>query len=134
MELRRNDMCFGCGKKNDCGLKLEVDYEDGRARADVIFKDRHQGWEGIVHGGVITAALDEVMAYALGSKGVPVGVTASLEIRFRKPVLIGEKYTLEAEVIEFHGRKAKLKAVLKKGDVVHAEGLGIYVILKEVKV
>ena len=131
VELRRSDMCFGCGKENECGLQLDVDYGEGRARANVVFKEHHQGWKDIVHGGIIAAALDEVMAYALGSKGV-LGVTASLEVRFRKPVVVGEEYLLEAEVVEFHGRKIVIKATLSKGGTVHAEGKGVYVAMKEV--
>ncbi len=134
MELSRNDMCFGCGKKNECGLKLSFDSKDGKAVSEVIFKEHHQGWAGIVHGGVIASALDEAMAYALGSLGVESGVTASLSVRFKKPVRIGEPYHLEAEVVEFEGRKARIKAFIERNGVVHAEGEGIYVIVKEVKI
>ena len=132
MELRRSDMCFGCGKENDCGLKLEVSFENGKAWADVVFREVHQGWEGIVHGGVISAAIDEVMAYAVGSLG-KVGVTAVLSVRFKKPVKVGEEYRVWAEVVEFSGRKVKLKGFLEKDGIVHAEGEGLYVTMGSVK-
>lgn len=133
MELKWNDMCFGCGKKNDCGLKLNVKGENGKVWADVVFKKHHQGWENIVHGGVITAAIDEVMAYALGSLGIMSGVTAELKIRFKKPVIVGESYIAKAEVIESKGRKHTIHSWIEKDGKVFAEGIGIYVTVKEVK-
>jgi uncharacterized protein (TIGR00369 family) len=133
VKLEQNDMCFGCGKKNECGLQLKISFENGKAHSEVIFRDVHQGWKGIVHGGVIAAALDEMMAYAFGSLGARSGVTAKLEIKFKKPIRVGEKYIAIAEVIEFNGRKAKIKGRIEKSGAVYAEGEGIYVAVKEVK-
>ncbi len=134
VKLEFTDMCFGCGKKNECGLMLNISFSSGKARSEVIFKEVHQGWRGIVHGGVISAAIDEVMAYAIGSISRSVGVTAELTVRFKKPVKVGEEYELAAEVIEFNRRKAVVKGWIKKGNVTHAEGKGIYVLLKEVNI
>jgi acyl-CoA hydrolase len=45
----------------------------------------YQGWRGIAHGGIVMALLDEAMAHAAGFAGHR-GVTASVSVRFRKPV------------------------------------------------
>jgi len=134
MELDFSDMCFGCGKRNDCGLQLDISYDNGRSWAKVRFKEHHQGWKGIVHGGVIAAALDEMMAYAVGSTGRARTVTVKLNITYRKPVKVGEEYNLESEVVESKGRKIYVKALLKDDNKVHAEAEGIYLEVKEVKV
>ena len=132
MELSFSDMCFGCGKKNECGLRLDISYSGNRAESKKIFEERFQGWNGIVHGGIITAAIDEVMAYAVGSATGKTGVTVELTVRFKKPVRIGEEYEIVAEVVEFNRRKAIVKGWIKKDGIVYAEGKGIYVLLKEV--
>ncbi len=134
MKLEWNDMCFGCGKANDCGLQLKISYEDGKAWADIVFKEHHQGWKNIVHGGVIVAAIDEVMAYTLGSMGVTSGVTVQISVRFKKPVVVGERYKVEARVVESKGRKYSLRGEITKDGIVYAEGEGIYLSVKEVKV
>ena len=126
-------MCFGCGKNNDCGLQLNVSYNNGKARTKVMFKKHHQGWKELVHGGVIAAALDEVMAYAAGFLGKIKVVTAKLSITYRKPIKINEEYNLEAEVVELKGRKINVKAYLKKDNKVYAEAEGLYLQVKEVK-
>ncbi len=134
MDLKFSDMCFGCGKKNECGLKLDISHSSGKAEAKTVFREIFQGWNGIVHGGIITAAIDEVMAYAVGSATGKTGVTAELTIRFKKPVKIGEEYEIGAEVVEFNRRKAVAKGYVKRKGKIHAEGKGTYVLLKEVKV
>ncbi len=134
VKLKPSGMCFGCGKENDCGLKLDISAENGKAWAKVIFKEHHQGWSGIVHGGVIVAAIDEVMAYAFGSLGVKTGVTAEMRVRFKRPVKVGEEYLVKAEVVEFSGRKAVLKGSIEREGVQHAVGEGIYVVVREVRV
>ena len=134
MELEFSDMCFGCGKKNECGLRLDISYSGGRAESKTVFREIFQGWNGIVHGGIITTAIDEVMAYAVGSATGKTGVTAELTIRFKKPVRIGEEYEISAEVVEFNRRKAVVKGYVKREGTIHAEGRGIYVLLKEVSV
>jgi len=57
-------------------------------RARTVLRPEFQGWQGIAHGGVALALLDEAMAHAAGAAGHR-GVTASMNARFRKPVPLG---------------------------------------------
>ncbi len=78
--------CFACGPSNPIGMHLHFDrdpVEGVRARATL--DANFQGWRGIAHGGVVMALLDEAMAHAAGFAGHR-GVTASVNVRFRKPV------------------------------------------------
>lgn len=56
-----------------------------------------QGYAGIAHGGIVMMLLDEVMAHASGMVGEK-GMTASIAVRFRKPVPVGIELTLRGEV------------------------------------
>lgn len=79
--------CFACGPTNPIGMHIHFDRNadaDG-VRARVTLAAEYQGWRGIAHGGIVMALLDEAMAHAAGFVGHR-GVTASVNVRFRKPV------------------------------------------------
>jgi acyl-coenzyme A thioesterase PaaI-like protein len=88
--------CFACGPDNPIGMHLHFDRADEGVRAHVELASQYQGWRGIAHGGIVMALLDEAMAHAAGFAGHR-GVTATVSVRFRKPV------PLEAP-IEVRGR------------------------------
>jgi uncharacterized protein (TIGR00369 family) len=79
--------CFACGPTNPIGMHLHferaADSEGVVARATLAAQ--YQGWRGIAHGGIVMALLDEAMAHAAGFAGHR-GVTATVNVRFRKPV------------------------------------------------
>jgi acyl-coenzyme A thioesterase PaaI-like protein len=53
-------MCFVCGIDNPIGLKLKF-YTDDEGRCIARFRPgpEHQGYPGYLHGGIISALLDE---------------------------------------------------------------------------
>ena len=89
--------CFACGDDNPIGMHLHFGRSDDEGVvARAVLASLYQGWRGIAHGGIVMALLDEAMAYAAGFAGHR-GVTATMNVRFRKPV------PLEAP-IEVRGR------------------------------
>lgn len=123
------DKCFGCGSGNPIGLKLRFQDENGRAKAQFTPGPEYQGWPGILHGGIISTALDEAMGYAALFRGKKV-VTGKLEIRFRNPAPIGKPLAIEAWVT----RESKLflvaEAKMSLGDgTVIAEATGVMMII-----
>ena len=89
-------LCFACGPLNSAGLQLEFKRLGGVVKTSFLGREEHQGFPGYVHGGVITAILDEVMSRValLENKWA---ITAKLNVRFRKPVSITEPLTAVAE-------------------------------------
>ena len=53
--------CFGCGQENPIGLRLSPHVDGDAVVASFVPKDDHQGWPGIVHGGIIASLLYEVL-------------------------------------------------------------------------
>lgn len=98
-ELLDDQRCFACGPHNPEGLHLtfEPDGEAG-ARSEVTLPPRMQGYRGIAHGGVVMMLMDEVMAHTCRFVGEK-AMTASCEVRFRKPVPLGEKLLMRGAVI-----------------------------------
>jgi uncharacterized protein (TIGR00369 family) len=113
-----NRRCFVCGENNPDGLQLvlRMDKDEGRAAADVVFPERFQGWEGIVHGGLLATVLDEVMIYAARSNGLRC-VTGEITVRYVKPARTGEAYRLEGRVT---GTKGKI--TLAESELIGADG------------
>ena len=99
-ELIDDRRCFACGPHNAEGLHLDfVQDGDAGARTAVTLPPRLQGYRDIAHGGIVMMLLDEAMAHAcrfIGEKAM----TASCEVRFRKPVPLGAKLVIRGRYKE----------------------------------
>ncbi len=73
---------------NAGGLGLVLHVEPGRAWSEIALDRRFEGWDGVIHGGILCSILDEVMAWALVGED-NWGVTARMSVDFRKPVMVG---------------------------------------------
>ena len=69
------------------GLRFEV-RDDGSVAAQFDCDAHYQGYTGHVHGGVVALLLDAAMTHCLFARGLP-GVTARMDLRYRKPVAVG---------------------------------------------
>lgn len=107
--------CFGCGD-NALGLSLPLPTEEGAERyeATVRFGLDHQGGPGIVHGGLVAAALDEACGLLATWYRFPT-VTARMFVRFRRPVPINRDLTLTAAVTPSRGRRIRVDGALQDG-------------------
>ena len=105
-----HSMCFGCGQDAPVGLRLQVIAgEDFQVTATMPVEDWMQGGPGVIHGGVLSAAFDEVMGNASILIGVPV-VTVNLEIDYAKPIPLGTTLHFTAEVLGKSGRKVYVRS------------------------
>ena len=95
--------CFACGELNEIGLHLQLNLEPERCWTELVMAPRFEGWEGIIHGGILCTILDEVMAWALVVHD-NWGVTARLSIDFRQPVAVGQKIRAEGWITEARRR------------------------------
>ena len=96
-----NGGCFVCGQKNRVGLKLvfKTDSEKNSAECITAIPDSYCGWEGLVHGGVISAIVDDAMAHACKSIGLNC-VTAELNLKYKKPVPVNTEIRVAARVTD----------------------------------
>lgn len=118
--------CWGCGD-NPEGLRLPQPSREGieRYEAVVVFGGRHQAAPGIVHGGIVAAALDEAAGLLATWHRFP-AVTARIFVRYRRPVLINRELALAARVTESRGRRIHVDAELREGDERLAEARGAF--------
>jgi uncharacterized protein (TIGR00369 family) len=84
---------------SEIGLHLQLHLEPGRCSTELVIPRQFEGWEGIIHGGILCTILDEVMAWSLVAND-NWGVTARMSIDFRKPVTVGQALRAEGWITE----------------------------------
>lgn len=85
---RNSRMCVMCGMDNPFGVKAQFyNMEDGSVITPFRFRPEHQSYPGRVHGGLISAMLDELGLRACWTEAEDTwGVTINLNVKYRKPV------------------------------------------------
>ena len=120
MKVEDDDFCFVCGDKNVTGLHADIiTGTDNTATAKITIPSRFQGWQGIVHGGIISTLLDEVSIYACRNISLK-GVTAEIIVKFKKPVPTETEIELKARVIDIKRKLIFVSAELLVSGEVYA--------------
>lgn len=84
-------MCFVCGTDNPIGMKLDYKTTDkNTVEAVFIPGEEYQGYDDIMHGGLVTTLLDEAMVKVLNAQSIK-AVTAEVKVRFKKTIPIGQQ-------------------------------------------
>lgn len=105
------------GPGNPLAPPIAVEFTEAGARGEFVLNHVYEGPPTFVHGGITAMILDQVLGMAAASKHVP-GVTASLELKYRRPTPVGVPLTVEAEVTDTSGRRSHAK-----GRILNPEGL-----------
>jgi len=110
--------CFVCGVKNEAGLRIRFqNIEHGRVRVETQICDKHQGFPGIAHGGIVACIMDEVMGRAMTAiDGNRLFYTAKMEIKYRQHVPLDTDIVAEGWIIKDKGRVATAEGNLKLPD------------------
>ncbi len=113
MEKERDHMCFGCGPDNPIGLHLSFSFNDrDELVTEFVPQTQHQGYDNMMHGGLMAVLLDEVMGKLLTLKGIR-AFTARMETRYRQAVPIGEKLKVTGRIVFDKGRMIEMSAEAK---------------------
>lgn len=102
--------CFGCSPNNPVGLKMEF-YEDGEEIVSIWHPTINtQGWINVLHGGIQAALADEIASWVIFRKLETIGVTAKMEVRYRKSIANSDKHiTLRARLISHRRNTADIE-------------------------
>ncbi len=123
--------CFACGTLNTHGLQLVLHAANDECWTELVLDPRFEGWHGIAHGGIVSTILDEVMAWALVEHDIW-GLTARMNIEFKKPVQIGTPIRGEGHVVSTRRRVVEAAGVLRDADgTVLATSTATYVAASE---
>lgn len=124
--------CIVCGMENNSGLKAPFYVLDDNSVATIFeFQSIHQSYPERVHGGLVSALLDELMGRALWiNKPTEYGVTTTLNITYRKPTPYNQKLKARGYITFEGGRGFSAKGELyDMNDNLLAEGSAKYLIL-----
>jgi len=113
--IREYPNCFGCGQENPAGLALRFEHDGDRLRARFLPEVRHEGWPGIVHGGIIAALLYEIMENLPYHQGT-VAMMRGMDARLKAPAKIGQELRVESWLDDRSGREIAVKSQLRAPD------------------
>lgn len=121
-KVTSTDSCFVCGENNPIGLKtrFSIDRDAQTSYARLTLRDDFQGWQDVVHGGILATLLDEACAYACLSD-VDNCVTAEINVRYRKPVRVGATVEVFGRLLDSRRKVWKAEAQIKINGALHAE-------------
>jgi acyl-coenzyme A thioesterase PaaI-like protein len=114
-------LCWGCGE-NPNGIHLPLPGAEGAVEYEAHFRfdERHQAAPGLVHGGLVSAALDEACGLLATWYRFP-SVTARIFVRYRRPVPINRDLVVRSWVTDTRSRRTHVDGRLLDGDEILAE-------------
>lgn len=115
-EKEPNSMCFACGKLNPIGLHLDFKVDATTCSTTFVPQPEHQSYDGRMHGGLVSTLLDETLGNYCYLYEHRIAYTARLEVRFKQPILIGEKLNIVARVGKRKGRLLEMVGEIIKED------------------
>ena len=134
MEIEDYGKCFACGENNPIGLKLKFEFEGERFVASFTPCTVHQGYDDIIHGGILCTLLDEAMAKLVYEKGF-MAVTGGLRVKFRKPARVNEELKVAGWIVSEGRRAIDCAAEVRNSDnVLIADATGRMIRVKDSKI
>lgn len=123
-----HSQCVLCGEKNPQSLKLSFQIgETGSVNARFKPNHRLQGYDGILHGGVISALLDAAMTHCLFHHGIR-ALTGDLHVRFLHPVPSDSTLEIRAEMESSRPPLYRVKAELFEAGLAMAWAKGKFLL------
>ena len=122
--------CFVCGQRNPYGLHLVFQLDQNTIVADFRPRKEHQGFPGVIHGGIVAAVLDEALGRtSLLGNNQEWTMTGRLEMRYRRYVPYGQLLRVRASLDMERRRMFQASGVLTLAEdesVILAEAHGTF--------
>ena len=93
-EMPKYRHCFVCGDSNIAGTDMTWVHAGDSVQGKFIGDQKHIGFEGIIHGGIVSSLLDECVGWAVAIKLRRICMTGELTIKFLKSVPVGKQLTI----------------------------------------
>ncbi len=126
--------CLICGEKQEnphtCNLRFKI-VNDG---VETTFEPGsvHQGYENVIHGGMISALLDETMGWAVAVERKKYFMTGELNIRFTRPLTVGTPIKVRGWCVQNRSRYTVTAGEISDGNGrVYAKGEGKFFLMSD---
>ena len=126
----RDHRCFGCSPLNPHGLQMTFYTNETAVYSKVKVPGHLCGWNNLVHGGVLSTILDEIMSWTALYLLKRVPMTKSMTIDFIKPVYIGRDLNVRGTILEKTGEREALieGRLFNEEDVCCAKATGVFAV------
>jgi len=126
----RDHNCFGCSPTNPSGLQMSFLAGDACVTSHITVPEHLCGWNNLVHGGVLSTILDEIMSWATIHLLKQIPMTKSITVDFIKPVFVSNPLTVQGRVLDKISRREALMEgnILDADDVCCARATGTFAI------
>ena len=133
-----NGACFGCGPRNEAGLRVKSHVRGEDFVATWHPEKLHEAFEGMLSGGIIGTLMDchsnWTAAYLLmkraGADAPPCTVTAEYTIKMKRPTPTDGDIEIVARGVDVSDDRATVAAELRAGGKVCATSSGVFVAVK----
>jgi acyl-coenzyme A thioesterase PaaI-like protein len=135
-----NSMCFGCGPKNDKGLRIRSFAEDDHTCVCHWRPEAHHlAFPGALSGGICSTLLDchsnWTAAWHLmrdsNASHLPSTVTAELAVKLLRPTPLNADLKIRAHVVEADATRATVEAHIEANGKVTSTSRGVFVAVHE---
>lgn len=109
--------CFGCSPNNVHGLRMEF-WDNGDSILS-FWKPKNylEGYLRVVHGGIQATMHDEIASWVVYTKCKVSGVTSNLDVKYKKPLVIGdEDVIVKGELYDHNRRFATIKTSISNSE------------------
>jgi uncharacterized protein (TIGR00369 family) len=106
--------CFGCGPHNERGMRLRFRREGDEVVTELVPRDGWDGPPGVFHGGLQATLADEVAGWALVGLLGRMGFTTSMNVRYVRPLRLGEPIVARARLASRTGPIATVNVRLEQ--------------------
>ncbi len=134
-----NNACFGCGPKNQKGLRIKSYVQGDEVVCTWTPEPHHEAFPGVLNGGIVGALLDCHLNWTAanhlmlrsGASTPPCTVTAEYAVKLRRPTPTNGPVTLRAKVTEAGDDRAKVTGTLEAGGKICATCEGLFIAVRE---
>ena len=124
--------CFACSPINTHGLQMKFYTDEDSVFTWLSVPSHLCGWNNLVHGGVLSTILDEVMSWTAMYKLKHITVTRNMTVAFIKPVHVGEQLRAQGQVRKVERqRNAEMEGTIFNEDgEICAKASGTFALIK----
>lgn len=119
--------CFACGTDNSHGLHMPF-YTDGKYLwSELELHDCYKGWDQVIHGGILSTILDELMAWTAIYLTKNIMLTKSLTLNYHEKIITNSKIRAFAWIEKLSAKEITLKSELYNDrDILCTSSEGVY--------
>ena len=105
---REDHYCFGCSPINPSGLRMKFYTDEEVVFSWIRVPEHFCGWDSLIHGGILSTMLDEIMSWTAIHLLRKFTMTKSITVDFLRPVHVEKDLELRGRVHQIKSEREVL--------------------------